>query len=73
MGFGFSGALFVSFGLLALTARGLMNAAARKYFPASWPFEWRQGLGNLYRPNNRTLLLVFTLGTDHFPAPGDVR
>ena len=36
--------------------------AARRYFPASWPFEWRQGLGNLYRPNNRTLLLVFTLG-----------
>ena len=61
LGLGFSGALFLSFGLLALTARGLMNAA-RRYFPASWPFEWRQGLGNLYRPNNRTLLLVFTLG-----------
>ena len=61
LGFGFSGALLVSFGLLALTARGLMNAA-RRWFPASWPFEWRQGLGNLYRPNNRTLLLVFTLG-----------
>ncbi len=61
LGFGFSGALLVSFGLLALTARGLM-AAARRYFPAAWPFEWRQGLGNLYRPNNRTLLLVFTLG-----------
>ena len=61
LGFGFSGALLLSFGLLALTARGLMQAA-RRYFPASWPFEWRQGLGNLYRPNNRTLLLVFTLG-----------
>ncbi len=65
LGFGFSGALFVSFGLLALTAYGLMTAA-RKWFPASWPFEWRQGLANLYRPNNRTLVLVFTLGLSTF-------
>ncbi len=65
LGFGFSGALFVSFGLLALTAYGLMTAA-RRYFPASWPFEWRQGLANLYRPNNRTLVLVFTLGLSTF-------
>ena len=62
LGFGFSGALLVSLrAARALTARGLMNAA-RRWFPTSWPFEWRQGLGNLYRPNNRTLLLVFTLG-----------
>ena len=65
LGFGFSAALFVSFGLLALTARGLM-AGARRFFPRSWPFEWRQGLANLYRPNNRTLVLVFTLGLSTF-------
>ncbi len=40
--------------------------AARRCFPQSWPFEWRQGLANLYRPNNRTLVLVFTLGLSTF-------
>lgn len=65
LGLGFSGSLFVSFGLLALVARGLM-VAARRYFPRGWPFEWRQGLANLYRPNNRTFLLVFTLGLSTF-------
>ncbi len=65
LGFGFSGGLFVAFGLLALVAWGLMKAA-RRWFPQSWPFEWRQGLANLYRPNNRTLVLVFTLGLSTF-------
>ena len=65
LGFGFSGGLFVAFGLLALVAWGLMRAA-RRWFPRSWPFEWRQGLANLYRPNNRTLVLVFTLGLSTF-------
>ena len=65
LGFGFSAGLFVAFGLLALTAYGLMTAA-RRFFPQSWPFEWRQGLANLYRPNNRTLVLVFTLGLSTF-------
>ena len=65
LGLGFSGGLFVAFGVLALTAWGLIRAA-RRYFPARWPFEWRQGLANLYRPNNRTLVLVFTLGLSTF-------
>ena len=65
LGLGFSGGLFVAFGLLALVAWGLMRAA-RRYFPRGWPFEWRQGLANLYRPNNRTLVLVFTLGVSTF-------
>ncbi len=65
LGFGFSGGLFVAFGLLALVAWGVMRAA-RRWFPQSWPFEWRQGLANLYRPNNRTLVLVFTLGLSTF-------
>jgi putative ABC transport system permease protein len=62
---GFSAALFVSFALLAAVARALMYAA-RRYFPKSWAFEWRQGLANLYRPNNRTSVLVFTLGLSTF-------
>ena len=27
---------------------------ARKFIPSSWNYEWRQGLANLYRPNNQT-------------------
>ena len=59
----------MSFGLLALVAKGLMTAA-RRYFPRRWPFEWRQGLANLYRPNNRTFLLVFHAGAEHVFAAG---
>lgn len=65
LGLGFSGGLFVAFGLLGAVASGLI-AAARRFFPRSWPFEWRQGFANLHRPNNRTLLLVFVLGLSTF-------
>lgn len=65
LGLGFSAGLFVAFGLLGAVAYGVI-AAARRFFPGSWPFEWRQGFANLYRPNNRTLLLVFTLGLSTF-------
>ncbi len=65
LGFGFSGGLLVAFALLAAVAKILM-VAARRYFPRSWAFEWRQGLANLYRPNNRTGVLVFTLGLSTF-------
>ncbi len=65
LGLGFSGGLFVAFGLLASVAWALIRAA-RRWFPRSWPFEWRQGFANLYRPNNRTLLLVFVLGLSTF-------
>ena len=64
-GLAFSGGLLVSWALLAATARGAMTAA-RRFFPRTWPYEWRQGLANLYRPNNRTLLLVFALGLSTF-------
>jgi len=36
--------------------------AARRYFPSTWPYVWRQGLANLYRPNNHTTVLVLALG-----------
>ncbi len=34
----------------------------RKYFPTGSSFIVRQGLANLYRPNNQTLILVITIG-----------
>ncbi len=34
----------------------------RRYFPTGSSFVVRQGLANLYRPNNQTLILVITIG-----------
>lgn len=53
--------LGVSFLLLTAVAR-LVMWAVRKYFPVSWSFTWRQGLANLYRPNNQTLILIISVG-----------
>ena len=36
------------------------------FLPQSWSFVIRQGLANLYRPNNRTLLLTLSLGLGTF-------
>ena len=44
----------------------LLIAGVRKFFPHGWSFVWRQGLANLYRPNNRTLLLTLSLGLGTF-------
>ena len=53
--------LGVSFLILTAVAR-LIMWAVRKYFPVSWSFTWRQGLANLYRPNNQTLILIISVG-----------
>jgi len=34
----------------------------RRFFPSSWSYIWRQGLSNLYRPNNQTTILVLSIG-----------
>jgi putative ABC transport system permease protein len=34
----------------------------RRFFPASWSYLWRQGLANLYRPNNQTTILIISIG-----------
>lgn len=65
VGVGFAGGLLVVFALLAATAKGLV-AATRKFTPANAPFTVRQGLANLHRPNNRTLLLLLSLGLGTF-------
>ena len=57
----FTAGLVIAFGFLALVAKGLMWAI-RKFFPAGWSYMWRQGLSNLYRPNNQTLLLILSIG-----------
>jgi putative ABC transport system permease protein len=64
-GLGFAGALFASFGVLAAAARGVAWAA-RRWLPRRLPYEWRQGVANLHRPNNRTVLLLLSLGLGTF-------
>jgi putative ABC transport system permease protein len=64
-GAGFAVALVAAFGLLALVAR-IIIFAARRFFPLSWNYIWRQGLANLYRPNNQTTMLVLALGLGTF-------
>lgn len=65
VGLSYAAAIVVVFGLLAVVAKGMM-VLARKYFPSSWAYPWRQGLANLYRPNNQTLLLMLALGLGTF-------
>jgi putative ABC transport system permease protein len=40
----------------------LLMWLVKKFFPSSWNYVWRQGLSNLFRPNNQTLLLVMSIG-----------
>jgi putative ABC transport system permease protein len=65
VGLGFSAGLGVVFGVLTVTAK-LLVSATRKYVPAKLPFAVRQGVANLHRPNNRTLLLLLSLGLGTF-------
>lgn len=44
----------------------LLIVLVRRFFPHNWSFTLRQGLANLYRPNNRTLLLTVSLGLGTF-------
>lgn len=54
---GIAGALL----LLTAVARTLMWAV-RHFFPSAWNYLWRQGLANLYRPNNQTTILIISIG-----------
>jgi putative ABC transport system permease protein len=65
IGLGFTAGLGVVFGVLTLTAKVLM-ATTRRIIPAKLPFALRQGVANLHRPDNRTLLLLLSLGLGTF-------
>jgi len=57
----FSAAIVISFALL-YGISALVIKLIRVYFPSSWKYTWRQGLSNLYRPNNQTTILVLSVG-----------
>ena len=58
---GFSIGLLVAFIVLFLVSR-LITWGVRRFFPRNWSFVLRQGLSNLYRPNNQTQTLIVSIG-----------
>ena len=42
------------------------SCGSSERFTCTWPYVWRQGLANLYRPQNQTLMLVLALGFGTF-------
>ena len=64
-GVAFAFALAAGLGLLTGVAR-LVAWAARRWLPRRLPYVWRQGVANLHRPHNRTLLLLVSLGLGTF-------
>jgi putative ABC transport system permease protein len=65
IGLGFFGGLVVVFGLLFGVAKAIM-ALTRRFFPAHWRYELRQGLANLFRPHNQTVVLILAVGLGTF-------
>jgi len=60
-GLAFSGGIAAALALLALSA-WLLVRGLRRFFPSFLPYLYRQGLANLYRPANQTLMVVLALG-----------
>jgi putative ABC transport system permease protein len=64
-GLAFMAMVLISFGFLTVVAK-LIMISARRFLPSRWPYVWRQGLANLHRPNNQTLVLLVSLGLGCF-------
>ena len=65
VGLGFAGML--GLGFLVLAGLGFaVSWAARRFVPKRLPYVVRQGFENLHRPNNRTVLLLVSLGLGTF-------
>lgn len=65
MGIGYSATLLAVFLLLAGTARGIMILLAR-HPRSSMSYVLRQGIANLYRPHNQTMMMILSLGLGTF-------
>ncbi|HEY1024534.1 MAG TPA: FtsX-like permease family protein [Sphingobacteriaceae bacterium] len=57
----FTGSVLGAFLVLSALASALMWFI-RRYFPSSWSYLWRQGLANLFRPQNQTRILIVSIG-----------
>jgi len=65
LGLGFAVALAVAGSLVAGTGALLMKVA-RRYFPARASYPVRQGVSNLFRPQNQTISVTLALGFGAF-------
>jgi putative ABC transport system permease protein len=65
VGLGFAAGVGVALGALWLAA-ALLVRGLRRFFPRRLPYLYRQGLANLYRPANQTLMVVLALGFGAF-------
>jgi len=57
----FTGGVVVAFFTLYGVA-DLVTVLIRRLFPSKWNYLWRQGLSNLFRPNNQTAILIIAIG-----------
>src|SRR5690606_28824399 len=57
----FTTGVALAFAVLFATAN-LLIWLVRRFFPVSWSYLWRQGLSNLFRPHNQTVILVISIG-----------
>ncbi|MCG6928069.1 MAG: ABC transporter permease [Acidobacteria bacterium] len=64
-GLGFATGVGVAVGALWVAA-ALLVRGLRRFFPSALPYLYRQGLANLYRPANQTLMVVLALGFGAF-------
>lgn len=40
----------------------VFSLTIRRFFPKKWAYLWKQGLANLYRPQNQTVVLLISIG-----------
>ena len=64
-GIAFAASIGIALGVLWGVAVLLMWTV-RRLFPTRWPYVWRQGLANLYRPANQTAMVILALGFGAF-------
>src|SRR5690606_25369820 len=57
----FTAGVALSFAIL-FAAASLLIWLVRRFVPVSWSYLWRQGLSNLFRPHNQTVILVISIG-----------
>ncbi len=64
-GLAFSGSIAMAVALLGAAA-WLLIRLARRRLPGTVPYVWRQGLANLHRPANQTMMVVLAIGFGAF-------
>ncbi|MDB6054963.1 MAG: hypothetical protein JWN25_2486 [Verrucomicrobiales bacterium] len=64
-GIGFGLGLILVIAIFAVLAKAVLWTT-RKIVTPAWPYVLRQGISNLYRPNNRTLLVLLSVGLASF-------